>query len=434
MTPSLSPLSRRQVLRTATAAIALPTFESLCFRRFARAAAAAPPPKRLVFLGFGWGVTEDEWYPKIGEPGGDYSLPAMLEPLAKHRGNFSIVQGMWNRSTGNGHYGSTFWLTGANEFGAPGQSFHNTISADQVAADGLGKETRFDSLILDCGAAANASGHGQGLSLSWDARGKPMSGPKTPVEAFHRLFAQDTTPIEVQQAMLRQRRSVLDNALESARELQRRLGKTDNAKLEEYFQSIRDIETRLGRDKRWLGAPRTSPGLPEPKPGLAGYEEIRLMYDLMVAALRTDSTRVLSYRQPVSTLLTSLDVRIDAHTMSHYLGKGPEYLEASEKRDRAQSELLSGLLDQLKAAREPDGSSLFDHTTVVYGSNIRTGHTLDSCPTLLAGRGAGLRLGQNLVVAKDTPLCNAWLTLLRGSGVAVERHGDSTGLVPQLLA
>ncbi|MFM9029076.1 MAG: DUF1552 domain-containing protein, partial [Opitutaceae bacterium] len=277
-------------------------------------------------------------------------------------------------------------------------------------------------------------GHGQGLSLSWDARGKPMSGPKTPVEAFHRLFAQESTPIEVQKTMLRQRRSVLDNALEGARELRRQLGRTDNAKLEEYFQGIRDIETRLSRDERWLGAPRPAPGIPEPKSGLAGYEEIRLMYDLMVAALRTDSTRVLSYRQPVSTLLTSLDVRIDAHTMSHYLGKGPEYLEAYEKRDLAQSELLAGLLDQLKATREPDGSSLFDHTTVVYGSNIRTGHTLDSCPTLIAGRGAGIRLGQNLVVPKDTPLCNAWLTLLQGSGVAIERHGDSSGVIPQLLA
>ena len=429
-----APRDRRGFLRTGTALIALPLLESLGFRRLAAAPAPAARPRRLIFLGFGWGVTEQSWFPDVRQKGADYALPAGLAPLARHKSDFTLVQGLVNKDVTGGHSGSTFWLTGANEFGAPGQSFHNTISADQVAADALGKETRFDSLILDCGAAANASGHGQGLSLSWDARGKPMSGPKTPVEAFHRLFARDTTPLEVQKAMLRQRRSVLDQALEGARELQRQLGRADTAKLDEYFQSIRDIETRLSRDERWLGAPRPSPGLPEPAPGLAGYEEIRLMYDLMVAALRTDSTRVLSYRQPVSTLLTSLDVRIDAHTMSHYLGKGPEYLEASEKRDRAQSELLAGLLDQLKAAREPDGSSLLDHTTVVYGSNIRTGHTLDSCPTLVAGSGAGVRLGHNLVVPKDTPLCNAWLTLLRGSGVAVERHGDSTGVIPQLLA
>jgi hypothetical protein len=133
-------------------------------------------------------------------------------------------------------------------------------------------------------------------------------------------------------------------------------------------------------------------------------------------------------------LLSSLDVRIDSHTMSHYHGKGPEYLEASEKRDRAQSTLLAGLLEKLKSTKEPDGSCLLDHTTVVYGSNIRTGHSLDNSPTLLAGRGAGIKLGHNLVVPKDTPLCNAWLALLQGTGVPAERHGDSTGVLKELLA
>jgi Protein of unknown function (DUF1552) len=254
------------------------------------------------------------------------------------------------------------------------------------------------------------------------------------VEAFHRLFARESIPLEQQKAMLVQRRSVLDNARESASELQRGLSKTDNAKLDEYFQGIRDIESRLSRDEKWLGVAQPVPNMVEPKETLTGREEIRLMYDIIVAALQTDSTRILSYRQPVNTLLTSLDVKIDAHTMSHYLGKGPEYVEASQKRDSAQSALLAGLLDKLKATMEPDGSSLFEHTTVAYGSNIRTGHNLDNCPTLLAGRGSGLKLGHNLVVSKDTPLCNVWLTLLRGSGVSIERHGDSTGVIKELLA
>ena len=432
-----TPLNRRHFLRTATSLIALPALESLGFQRFASAASASAArirPKRMIFLGFGWGVTQESWYPSLGQKGSSYALPAGLEPLARHKADFTIVQGLTNKHNGNGHYGSTFWLTGANEFGEPGQSFHNSISADQVAAAHLGKDTRFDSFVLDCGAAAGPSGHGQGLSLSWDGRGKPMSGPKNPVEAFHRLFARETASIEQQKAMLIQKRSVLDNAIENARDLQRGLSTADNDKLDEYFQGIRDIEARLSRDEKWLGVPRPVPGISEPKAGLGGYEEIKLMYDIMAAALQTDSTRVLTYRQPVSTLLTSLDVKMDAHTMSHYPGKGPEYLEASEKRDRAQSALLAGLLDKLKAAKEPDGTSLFDHTTVVYGSNIRTGHCLDNCPTIVAGRGAGVKLGQNLVVAKDTPLCNAWLTLLRGSGVPATSHGDSTGVVNELLA
>jgi hypothetical protein len=433
MKPLTTRISRRNAIQTASAIIALPTLESLGFRRCAAASAGAPAPKRLVFLGFGWGVTEDEWYPKIGEPGANYELPAMLEPLAEHKGDFSIVQGLWNRYTGNGHYGSTFWLTGANEYGVPGQSFFNSVSVDQVAARSLGTDTRFESLALDCGEAAGGSGHGPGLSLSWDSRGKPVGGPRNPVEAFHRLFAKDTTPLEQQKALLQQRRSILDNALENARDLGRSLGTTDQDKLDEYLQGIRDLETRLSRDEKWIGTERPQPTLGEPKPGLAGREEIALMYDVIVAAIQTDSTRVLTYRQPVTTLLTSLGMKTEAHTMSHYHGRPGDVVEASRKRDLSQSELLAGLITKLKTTKEPDGSSLFDHTTVVYGSNIRTGHSLDNCPTLITGRGAGVKLGENIVVTKGTPLSNAWITLLQGSGIEAASFGDGTGPLREII-
>lgn len=433
MHQSSSRWSRRYLLRSGTAIIALPVLDSLGFRRFAGAATPAPPPKRLVFLGFGWGVTEDSWYPEVTDTGPGYSLPSGLEPLARHKADFSIVQGLWNRNTKNGHYGGTFWLTGADEFGQAGKSFHNTISVDQAAAEVLGEETRFSSLALDCGNSANGSGHGPGLSLSWDVRGKPVGGPRNPLEAFHRLFAEETIPLAEQQAMLRQRRSILDAAIENANDLRRSLGVTDQDKLDEYLDGIRDLERRLSRDEKWLGVARPKPMVGEPKATLEGREEVRLMYDVMVASLQTDSTRVLTYRQPVTTLLTSLDISTEAHLMSHYQGAGADRIEASRKRDLAQSELLAGLLDALKATKEPDGSSLFDHTTVVYGSNIRVGHSLDNCPTLIAGRGAGVRLGENIVVPKGTPLCNAWLTLLRGVGVEAQSFGDSTGILPQLL-
>ncbi|MEY5027042.1 MAG: hypothetical protein RLZZ244_2570 [Verrucomicrobiota bacterium] len=437
MTPAMPATSpRRHFLQTATALIALPFLESLGFKRFASASerAAAARPKRLIFVGFGWGVTEESWYPKASQPGAEYPLPPGLKPLERHKADFSVVQGLTNKYSQDGHAGSTFWLTGANQFGEPGQSFHNSVSADQVAARHLSEDTRFAALSLDCGAAAANSGHGQGLSLSWDVRGKPIGGPRNPLEAFQRLFAKDNTPLEERRVLLAERRSVLDHALESARDLQRGLSRSDCAKLDEYFQGIRDIETRLSRDEKWLGVAQPDAPIAEPKPGLAGFEEIRLMYDLMVAALQTDCTRVLTYRQPVSTLLTSLDIKMDSHTMSHYHGPRGEKLAVSQRRDEAQSQLLAHLIDRLKSTQEPDGGSLFDHTTVVYGSNIRTGHSLDNCPTLLAGRGAGIRLGQNLVAPKDTPLCNAWLTLLQGCGVPVERHGDSTGVVPGLRA
>ena len=428
-----TPLNRRHFLRSSAALIALPFLESLGFRRFASAATPGAPPKRLVFLGLGWGLTTETWFPDAHQPGAGYTLPKGLAPLERHKAGFSVVQGLTHKSVNAGHQGSTFWLTGANQFAVPGKSFHNTISADQVAAAQFGRHTRFASVQLDCANPAN-SGHGPGLSLAWDQGGKPIGGHKNPVEAYHRLFANETTPIEQRKAMLARRRSLLDTVLEDANDLRRGLGKADNEKLEEYFEGIRDIETRLSKDEQWLGVPRPKSPLGEPKPGLAGREEIELMYDILVAAFQTDSTRVLTYRQPVDTLLTSLDIKVAPHDMSHYHSTMAEKLDASQRRDIAQAQLLAGLLDKLKATREADGTSLFDHVTVAFGTNTRTEHSGDNCPTLLAGGGAGLKLGQNLVLPKGTPLNNAWLTVLQGSGIPVERHGDSTGVIKELLA
>lgn len=429
-----TPLPRRHFLRSSTALIALPVLESLGFRRFASAAAPAAPPKRLIFLGFGWGITNETWYPDIAQPGADYTLPEGLTPLARHKADFSVVQGLWNKYSNEGHAGSTYWLTGANRYAEPGQNSNNSISADQVAAAQLGLKTRFASLQLNGSENAESSGHGPGLSMAWNVSGKPVAGEKGPLAAYHRLFAKDSTPIEQQKAMLEQKRSVLDTVMENARDLQRGLGKTDTDKLDEYLQGIRDIETRLSKDEQWIGVPQPKAPLAEPPASLAGREEIKLMYDIILAAIQTDSTRVLTYRQPVSTLLTSIGVKVAPHDMSHYHSTLGEKLEASKQRDLAQSELLAGFIDKLKATKEADGTRCFDHVALAYGSNLRTEHSLDNCPTLLTGGGAGIKLGQNIVVPKDTPLCNAWLTLLHGVGVKAERHGDSTGVLKEIMA
>lgn len=433
--------TRRHFLRSSTSLIALPALVSLGHRRQAVAAstqvvaaAAATPPKRMVFLSFGWGVTEATWYPDISRTGTDYELSPGLKPLARHKSDFTVVQGLWNKYSNEGHWGSTMWLTGANRYAQAGQSFYNSVSADQVAAAEFGRHTRFPSLQFTGSESAGGSGHGPGLSLAWDVRGKPIGGQSTPVEAYHRLFSKDTTPIEQQQELLAEKRSVLDAVLENARDLKRGLATNDVAKLDEYFEGIRDIETRLSKDEQWLGKPQPAAPLREPKPGLAGYEEIKLMYDLIVAALQTDSTRVITYRQPVATLLTSLDIKVHPHDMSHYHTVLGEKLDASQRRDLAQSELLAGLLDRLKSVKETDGTRLFDHVALAYGSNIRTGHSLDNCPTILSGGGAGLKLGQQIAVSRGTPLCNAWLAMLQGVGVPAERHGDSTGVAKELMA
>jgi hypothetical protein len=422
--------SRRHFLRSSTALIALPVLESLGFKAFAAPRSGAPP-KRVVFLGFGWGVTNETWFPDKTKTGTEWELSEGLQPLARHKADLTILQGCTNKFANEAHWGSTFWLTGANRYAEPGQSFHNSISADQVAAAHLGGETRFDSIQLNSPDVQN-SGHGPGLSLAWDVRGKPLAGLENPVAAFHRMFSDEQTPLSERQAMLAQKRSVLDAVLEDAKRVQKGLTKTDVDKLDEYFQSVRDIELRLGKDEQWLHVPKSKPTVSEPKPGLAGKEEIKVMYDLIVAALQADTTRVLTYRQPVGTLLQSIGTKVAPHDMSHY--SPGERMQASQKRDTTQSELLAGLIDKLKGVKEADGTTLFDQVALAYGSNIRTIHYLDNCPTVLTGGAANLKRGQHLVLSKDTPLCNVWLTLLNGLGIPAERHGDSTGVVKELLA
>ncbi len=426
-------INRRAFLQGAGALIALPALESIGFRRFASAATkkVIGIPKRAVFMGIGFGVTKQTWYPSLEDRGVDYQLTEGLSPLARHKKDFTVVQGCSNNYSNEAHWGSTFWLTGANRYSVPGQNMANSISADQVVAGQLGQETRFSSIQLDS-TDGKTSGHGPGLSLAWDKRGKPISGYNDPVKTFHKLFSAEDLPLEQRQAAISEKRSVLDAVLTEANRVQQGLSRNDNDKLDEYFQGIRDIETRLGKDEDWMDKPKPKAPMDEPSAGLKGKEEIEMMHNLIIAALQTDSTRALTYRMPGQSLLQSMDFTHSAHNVSHY--SPGERMEASKARDQMHSTLLAGFMDKLKATKEADGSSLFDHTSLAFGSNISSIHYLDNCPTLLAGGGANLKLGEHLVLPKDTPLCNVWLTMLQGMGIDAERHGDSSGIIKELQA
>jgi hypothetical protein len=428
--------SRRTFLGSSTALVALPALESLGFKRFAKAAEARAKAKqaakRMVFLSMGWGVTKETWFPNKDQTGTDYDLPKNLAPLGDYQDDITIIQNLQNQFSNEAHWGSTFWLTGANRYGVPGQSFHNSISADQVAAEQFGRDTRFTSLQF---SGKNANGHGPGSSLAWNRQGKPVAGLDTPVQVYHRLFSDDKTPLAKRQAMLQRQRSVLDTVIEDAKSVQHGLTQTDVNKLDEYFQSIREIEVRLSKEEEWLEIPKRRPLDPVSEPGasLKGYEEIKMMYDLMIAAMQVDATRVFTYRMPTDSLIKSLGATITSHNMSHYTSG--ERQSVSEDRDQAHAKLLAYFIAKLKASKEPDGTSLYDNTAVTFGSNINSIHYLNNCPTLLTGGGAGVQHGRHLVMDDPkTPLCNLWLSLLQGVGVNAKSHGDSTGRIDELFA
>lgn len=430
VSPSQTSPSRRGFLRSSTTLIALPFLESLGFRPFVRAATPAPP-KRMMFMGMGFGVTAHAWYPDKNDTGYDYVLPKSLSPLARHKKDFSILQHLEHQHSRDGHSGSTFWLTGADRYAIPGQNFHNTISVDQVAAAQFGKETRHNSLHMD---GSDLLGHGTG-SIAWNQNGKPIQGLKNPVALYHKLFSSDSIPLDQRQAMLAEERSALDTVLSDARSVKRGLTKTDIDKLDEYFESIRDIETRISKEKSWLHVPKKKPSLPveEPGEGLEGAPAVEAVYDLIVAAMQVDATRVFTYRLPSDSFTASIGSNYSAHNLSHYAGT--ERTNDSILRDQSHARLIAGLIDKLKASKEADGSSLFDNIAITFGSNLRTKHSLDNCPTLIAGGGAGFKQGRHLVMKeKKTPLCNLWFSTLRGTGVNTDSFGDSTGVIEELLS
>ena len=422
--------SRRFFLRSSTAIIALPFLESLGFKRFANAAAPAPP-KRMMFLAMGYGVTSEYWFPNKEDTGSNYQFPESLKPLEAHRKDLSILQHLEHADSRNGHWGSTFWLTGADQYAIPGRSFHNTISVDQVAAAQFGKETRYTSLNIDGGGSG--PGHGPG-SVSWNAQGKPMPGLKNPLAMYHKLFSGKSVPLEQSRALLAREHSALDTVLSDARTMRGKLTKTDVEKLDEYFDSIRNIETRLTKEEQWLEIPKRHPADPvnEPSDSLEGIPEVEVVYDLMVAAMQVDATRVFAYRLPGDTFCESFGSTYSTHNLSHY-SKGQTTTD-SILRDQSHARLIAGLMDKLKASTEADGSSLLDNVALAFGSNLRKTHSLNNCPTLIAGGGAGFKQGRHLVMKEEkTPLCNLWLSTLKGSGVQEESFGDSTGVIEELF-
>ncbi len=403
---------------------------------FATAAAATTtPPKRMVFIGTGFGFTKDSFYPN--EPGrfSQIGLTEGLKPLKRHQDDITMVANLTNLGASNPHGGSVSYLTGANVAGTPGKRFFNSISCDQLAARHLGQNTRFPSLSLSAiePDGGQNSGHGPGLSLSWDDSGNPIPGINRPLELFRTIFANPADTREELDARLRKKQSILDIVRVGGGEMKHTLSKRDLQKLDEFFTGVRQIEQGLERQARWADIPKPDAPFDVPGEGLTGEDEIKMMYDMIIVALQTDSTRVVSYRQPVCSVLTGMGISLKAHSLSHY-GFSESRKLASQQRDQKTTELFAAFLDRLKAAEDIDGSRLYDHCIVSFGTNLRSGHELKNLPAIFSGGGAeDIQHGRHIVLPKqDTPLANYWLTLLQQAGVPIDRFSHSTGTLPEL--
>lgn len=415
-------LNRRKFLAGAGSLLCLPQLESF------GAAEAAQAPARLVFLGFGYGFT-DHFYPKTF--GKDYKLTPSLASLEKHKGDFSMINNLYHQHSKSPHSGSESYLTGADVLGTPGKKFHNTISVDQVAAPLMGRDTRYTSLQL---SSSDNAGHGHGASLSWNASGKSISGINSSFALFNMLFGGGSMKYEERMAMLQQRKSVLDAYLGSIKSMRPHTSRMDNERLDQYFQSLREIEVRIAKEKLWAKKPKPIVDYKVPDVDRNGVDEIRTMYELMVLAMQTDSSRVFTYRQPLGGLLKAIGLTANPHELSHW-STSEANIKANFQRELKQTELLAHFFDRLKETKDIDGSRIFDNCLVSYGSNIRSGHAISNVPAFIAGNiDNRLKHGQHIEMPKNSPLCNLWLTMLKTAGIQVDSFSDSTGTISELIA
>ncbi len=454
-----STITRRTVLRGLGTAIALPWLESMLPMSCQTAAradgagiAAAGAPLRLAVLYVPNGVHMEDWTPK--EEGENYSLPSTLEPLAGFKNDLCVLTGLTQqRAFANGDGGgdharalATF-LTGVQARKTHGADIRAGISADQVAANTIGRFTRFPSLELGCDAGLQSGNCDSGYScayssnISWKSESTPMAKEINPKTAFERLFT-NGRPGESAQARAKRERynqSVLDFVRDDAQSLRGQLGVTDQRKLDEYLTAVRELETRIARATQveQSGAGDAVAGFARPAGIPKDYaEHIRLMEDVMVLAFQTDVTRIATMviaNEGSNRSYPFIEVPEGHHDLSHHGGDAKKH-EKIKKIDRFNVTQFAHLLQRLKGIREGEGS-LLDNCMVIYGSGIGDGnrHNHDDLPIVLAGRGSGsIKPGRHVKYAAGTPLNNLYLSLLDRMGVKCDGLGDSSGRLAKL--
>jgi hypothetical protein len=445
---SFRPIPRRTFLRGAGITLALPWLEAMSVRGGSTASAGdiapAETPRRAVFCYFGLGINGRDFTPP--EAGPDYTVTPILKPLESLKSDFTVISGLKLTHSG-GHVGDRTFLTGTNTRTA-GTRFR--VSCDQELAEAVGRQTRFPSLVLGIKRGTGFGGN-QDQTLSWASSGTPISAENRPHVLFDQLFRPDTpATLDQRESEFVRRTSVLDSLRDEAKRLEGALGANDRRKLEEYLTGIRDLERRMQDEKDWLRKPKpTVPtlqfgkeqGLDPDKAGLEYRRYQRLMFDVIVLSLQTDSTRVVSYLARMDGQDGTGSWRekgnpYNYHEMTHH-GEDPDKLKWFTQSDIWYMEEWAYFLGRLKSIQEGPGT-LLDHTLVAYGSsggsiNAHHNHHL---PTMLAG---GARLGvrhQGHLVKEDVRLGNLWQTMFDRMGVAVPRNfqgGESDGHITELV-
>ena len=443
----MNPVSRRTILRGAGVSLALPWLEALAPAATVGGKTLSEPPLRTAFLFMPCGVRPDHWNPE-GD-GEDYEITPHLKAFEPLKSEFSLLENLWNaKAVGrNGHWAKVpAWLSGGYVERSTGRDINTGgVSIDQVLASHIGTRTPLPSIQLGVDAPRTGVDNiGGGFArivgsyISWRDPHTPAAKEIVPQLAFDRLFRNGAPGTDPTLSMARQRdeASILDVVLEKAKSVRKRGSRRDQAKLDEYLESVRSVEQRIQAtmkpQPRWindgdLGVGRPEEGIPE-----SHEEHVKLMLDIMLLAFWTDTTRIATFMYGDAQTgrdFSFLDgVNGSFHGISHHRNE-------AEKRGMYETiinwhmEQTAYFLTRMKELDE-GGSSLLDNSMIMFGSSLRDGnrHDPSNLPLILAGRGKGaLRPGRRVRAKEDTPLCNLYLAMMRHMGVEQETaFGDST--------
>jgi hypothetical protein len=419
-------LTRRAFLKGAGVSIALPWMESV--RVWGQDSAKNEAPVRLAVLFAGNGFHRTEWWAR-GE-GKGMQLGKVLEPLDRFKEKLNFIQGLYNQHSGKGGIHSAMTgdlLTGAVLEGGGG--IRSGISFDQLAAQKNAGATKVPSLVLGCEASMSALHKGYSMiyssHISWSSPTTPTPLELYPALAFDRLFRDDVGKGD---------ESVLDQVRDEAKSLGGKVSSSDKAKLDEYLNSVREVEQRIqdsGKQGRLQGWRPTleKPNLPRPADGVPQDIDVhmRLMCDLLVLAFQTDTTRIctLKLNNDHSSLRfphLGVDYMIH-HLLSH--NDNADWL----KVNRFFTEQVAYIAGKLDAIQEGERTAL-DNSMILYLSSMAQGSTHDcsKLPVVLVGRGGGRLAGGRVLDYLGKPnrkMCSLYLSMLDKMGVHVDEFGDS---------
>jgi hypothetical protein len=428
-------ISRRTVLRGVGAAIALPLLDAMIPASTAIAKTAAKAAPRLAFVYFPHGAIMEKWTPE-GE-GANWELSPILQPLKDFKKQLTVISGLGNRpgeSQAVHAIVPATWLSCVHP--KQGQEPNMAPTCDQIAALAIGQETPLPSLEI-CTESQGGGGscdrdYGCNYSgtISYRTASTPLPMEYNPRKLFQRLFGRGDTPDERRQ-LISQYSSVLDMVAEDAASLQKQLGPRDKAMLSDYLETVRELERRVqkteAQDLSKLKLPQVPVGIPE------NFDaHLNLMFDMSALAWQGNLTRIVNYMMAAEVsgrTYNNVGVPDAFHAVSHH-ANDPAKKEKLVKIQTYHTTVLAKWLKKLAETPDGDSGSMLDNSIILYGSNMSNSdrHNQFPLPTALIGGGCGkLKGNQHLRYPDHTPLANVLLTLLERAGVSAEKIGDSTG-------